>query len=286
MTAESPERASVATAPPRRAYRLLAGVIALALVGGLFGGLAVGRLDDGDRIMVGNTAGTLSVVIRIDGRLVVVGGGDDRGDLRDLVGRATLPWARRVDLLVVPGWDSEQVVGALGLIEGGDVRSMTILGATSAHPGWALLEQAAGQRDIAVSHLIAEQQLALADGVSLQLQAPPTTDTRAALVRLDYHGNEITLADIGTSGGETRADWDVLPLRTNLLIAARPVDPDLISAEVVLQPAARQRSELPPLAPGYVGELRPGERLAIRLSGDQVRLPANRLQPRFVSPTP
>ncbi|HET7035076.1 MAG TPA: hypothetical protein VFI42_05280 [Thermomicrobiaceae bacterium] len=287
MTAESPDSTSPSTAPPRRSYRLLAGIIALGLATGLLGGLAAGRLAAGDRITVGNTAGTLSTVIRIDGRLVVVGGGDDRGDLRDLVGRATLPWSRQVDVLVVPGWDSEQAVGALGLIEGGSVRALSILGTTGDHPSWALLEQAAVQRDIAVTHLNGEQRLDLADGVSLQFQPPPSTDVRAALVRLNYHGNEITLADI--AGGPSDAalsSWDVLPARTNLLIAARPVDPGLIGAAVVLQPAARQQSELPPLAPGYVGELRPGERMSIRLSGGRLRLPANRLRPTFVPPTP
>jgi hypothetical protein len=281
--------ADTVVAPPPQpvSWRLLAAVVSLALLGGLLGGLGISRLDQGDQIVVGNTAGTLSAVMRLGGRLIVVGGGDSRTDLSDLVGRSTLPWSRRIDLLIVPGWDSQQVVGALGLIESGDVRELAILGTPSGHPDWSLLLQSAAQRDIVVSQIAGERAISLDDGISLDLLAPSqdVSDLPAALVRLRYHGNEVTLADIAsTADRKSLAGWDALPTQTNLLVATRPLAPSLISSPVVLRPQARQSSEIDALAPSYVADLAPGTHFSIALHGSQFRLPANHLHAEFASP--
>jgi hypothetical protein len=266
---------------------MLAATVVLALVIGLVGGLWLARLGEGDQIVVGNTAGTLSAVIRVSGELIVVGGGNSSTDLSDLVGRATLPWSRRVDLLVVPGWDSPQAVGALGLIEADQVRSLAILGAVGNHPTWSLLQQSADQHDIPTSWPSGAQQVRLAGDVELDLLAPrqDTPAIPAALVRLRYHGIEITLADVaGSVDRKSLAGWDVLPAQTSLLIASRPLAPNLISSQVVLRPLAQQAAEVEPLAPSYVGELAPGQRLTIGLKGGTIRLPASRLRAQFTTP--
>jgi hypothetical protein len=267
--------------------RMLVAILALGALFGITVGVVLSQVGTGDQITVGNTAGTLSTVLRLNGALVVLGGGDSRTDLVDLVGRSTLPWRQRVEILVVPGWDSRQAVGALGLVERGGVRTVAILGPAGDHPAWALLEQSAERHGAQVNYVDGEESLSLGPDITVTFSAPSLDgpNVPVALVRLRYHDADTLVADIEPSATlKTVAGWDALPTDTHLLIAMRPINSSLVRAEVAVIPAAQQAGEVEPLAPRYQSELRPGQRLTVRLRGSSLRLPLDRFQPTFASP--
>src|SRR5690606_34707542 len=90
-------------------------LLPIALILGVLLGWGVGQIASAaatsrDQIVAGNTAGTLSVRLALDGTRIVIGGGDARAELADLVERSSLPWARSIHLLLVPASDTRHAI--------------------------------------------------------------------------------------------------------------------------------------------------------------------------------
>ena len=75
----------------RQLTRPITLTIIVATVFGASAGQIFAKAGDGNRVVVGNTGGTLSSVIQLNNSLIVFGGGNARTDLADLVGVQRYP---------------------------------------------------------------------------------------------------------------------------------------------------------------------------------------------------
>ena len=257
------------------------------LVGATSGEVLAGA-GSGDRVVVGNTGGTLSAVIQVNGALVVVGGGNARTDLADLVGRSTVPWRRHVNLLVVPGWDDQQAIGALGLIERGGVREVVVVGTPTGSAVSRALQQSAAERGIPLSVVTGHNSVQIATGVSFDLIArQPSSGLTAEYVIgvLHYFDSSITFVDASKDGMKSMIDDKVTIERTHLLVEMRTLSSLQSQTDVILQPRAETGVSLTDNAASYIGELKAGQRMTVRLSQHELRLPLNQLSASFATST-
>jgi hypothetical protein len=263
--------------PARRIvfHPLLLTVIAAALIGAS-GGELVARAGNGDRVAVGNTGGTLSGVIQVDDALIVVGGGNARTDLADLVGRSTVPWHRKIDLLVVPGWDDQQPIGALGLLERGEVVQVVIAGQPADKPVWTALEQQAARDGIPVSIVTGDNTVKVSPHVELEIRAgqPTAAETDPfSVVALLYHASRITFIDASADGIRSMTANNVTLDRTHVLVAIRPATTLQLQSDILLQPRAVSKSDVSDYQASFTGEVRSGHNITIRLKPHEIRLP-------------
>ncbi len=248
-----------------------------AVVGGVSGEF-IASASAADRVVVGNTGGTLSGVIQVDGRLVVIGGGNARTDLADLVGRSTVPWHRRVDLLIVPGWDDQQAIGALGLIERGSVTELVIAGQPATNAVWNALQQTAARGAVPVTVVNGHDRIVLASDVQLDIVSdqPSTVATAPyALMSLHYHQSMLTFVDASKAGVTALNSSGITVERTHVLVTMRPLASVLAQTDVVLQPKASVVADVASSYASYLGEVGTGQRVEIKLSQHELRLPLN-----------
>ncbi len=258
---------------------ILITILAASLIG-VTSGEVLASTGSGDRMVVGNTGGTLSAVIQVKGTVVVIGGGNARTDLADLVGRSTVPWRRHVNLLVVPGWDDQQAIGALGLIERGDVKQIVVLGTPSDSAIARALQQAAAERAIPLTVVTGQNSVSIASDISLDLlAAQPTSDVTPeyAVVTLHYYDSSITFVDASKDGVKSMSGDSVEIGRTHLLVEMRTFPSLQLSANVMLQPRAETNATLSDSTSSYVGEIMGGQRITVRLSKRELRLPIDHL---------
>lgn len=275
---------------PRLTPRLIIpiGLLLAVLVGLAFGRVMAGLGTD-DRLVIGNTAGTLSALLQVHDTRIAIGGGDSYADFTDLVDRSTLPWKRRIDLLVVPGWDSRNAAGALGLVERGPVGGIAVIGTKGSAPEWGNMEETARRSGATVRYLAGEHRLTLTDGVSLTFEAAGSTgrtDAGAATITLDYHGAKIVMVDAAASNDTL---WKQIAERgdtTRILVSLRsPSGPAGQGAQVAIQPSARRSSDLTNAGAQFTSDLDSGSRLTIRLNPGEIRIPMNRLS-KTATPSP
>jgi hypothetical protein len=262
--------------------------VLLAVIVGLVAGRMMAGLGSDDRLVIGNTAGTLSAVLQVHDTRIAIGGGNSYADLTDFVDRSTLPWKRRIGLLVIPGWDSRHLAGALGLVERGPVDGIAVIGTRGSEQEWGIMETSARDSGAGIRYLAGEHRLTVEDGVTLSFDAAASggqTDPGAATITLNYHGAKIVFVDATTSNQKV---WN--SVRDNagaqILVSLRsPADLAGTAARVTIRPVARRSSDLAASGAEYTGDLVSGSRLTIRLRPGELRIPENRLS-RVTGPQP
>lgn len=261
-------------------------ILLAAILAGAAIGFSLTNFGNDDEIVVGNTGGTLSVFARVNGAQIVFGGGGSRVDLADLVGRATLPWQRRIDLLIVPGWDNDQAIGALGLIERGQVRQVVIVGEPGTASIWSLLEQQA--RASSTSYLVASEthRVELPDDSELLLAgSPPTAASPSwAVASLHLRDMRVVFLDASTGDLSAVASEEDIPPAAHLLIASRPISSPVVDAEVWIAPQPQRSRDQLPVGPRFTAELAMNEQLSIGLTTSTLRLPLDKLQAAVPQP--
>lgn len=273
----APRALALARSPLAR----LAGVVALAaLVGALLGEAALAA-GPGDRVVIGRTGDTLSVLVDAAGARIVIGGGNSRADLADLVGRSTLPWDRQVDLLVVPAWDERHVAGALGLVERGDVHGVAVLGLEDRGAAWTALQRAADETGTRVRYLDGRQALHAAPGLDLDFDVGAGDGPRAGLTAgVTFGGVRVAVIDAPAGA---RARWPSGPTRqerARVLVSLRALPEGGASGTLLaVRPAGERSSQLVAAGASYVAEVARGRRLTLRLGPDGVRLPLGAVTP-------
>lgn len=267
---------------PRTTPRMMVPLLLLLTVTvGLAAGRVTAALGNDDRLVIGNTSGTLSAVLQVHGTRIAIGGGNSYADLTDFVDRSTLPWKRRIALLVVPGWDSRHAAGALGLVERGPVDGIAVVGSRGSAPEWGIMEEAAHRSGVRVRYLAGEHRLTIVDGVTLTFEAAVAdghADPGAATMTLNYHGAKIVFVDATTSNEKVWRQVKDGADTTPILVALR--SPAALSGQgtkVAIRPVARHSSELADMGADFTGDLVAGSRLTIRLRPGEVRIPAMRL---------
>ncbi len=256
-------------------HPLVLTIIVSAMLGGASGDL-IATAGSGDRVTIGNTGGTLSGVVQAGGAVIVIGGGNARTDLADLVGRSTVPWRHRIDLLIVPGWDDQQSIGALGLMERGGVAEIVIAGQPGDTPVWNALQQAAAREGIPVTVVSGRNVIDIAPGVVLELEAgePSTGATdEFAVAALRYHQSTLTFVDASKAGLQAMTANNISLDQSHILAAVRPLTSVFPHAEVLFQARATAGSDLSAQVSPFAGEIRSGQHVTVRLTKSELRLP-------------
>ena len=264
---------------PRWLLRLLTRPITLTIVVAVLLGASAGQIfaksGDGTRVVVGNTGGTLSSVIQLNDTLIVFGGGNARTDLADLVGRSTLPWRRHIDLLIVPGWDDQQALGALGLLERGDVAQIVLLGQPSTATVWSVFYQSASSHAVPVTVATGMNRVAIGPNIDLQLIAAAPSSGASdeyALMTLHFHDVNFSFLDASKAGMSAMSAANVQPERTHGIALSRPVAGLSTKSVLLMRPPANRAADISDEAVTYSGEIGAGQHVAIRLSDDSLSL--------------
>lgn len=270
---------------PRSVLHIIVRPLTLTIIAALLLGATTGEIfahaGEGNRVVVGNTGGTLSSVIQLDNRLIVFGGGNARTDLADLFGRSTLPWRRHIDLLIVPGWDSQQALGAIGLLEHANVTQIIIVGQPSTETVWNVLLQSASSHAVPVTVTSGKNRIALGPDAEIQLFTSPTTATATseyALMTLQYDQVQLAFLDASNAGLTALSASDADFSRTHLLVLTRPFYPQTISSVLEMQPPAEKAAEVGEVTATYSREVRAGQHVGVQFASDELRLSLESLQ--------
>lgn len=266
-----------ATRPPRS---LLAIVLVSLLVGSGVGWAAAAH-ESSDRIVAGQTAGGLSVLIQLNRAQIVFGGGDSRDDLADLVGRSTLPWRRTIDLLVVPAWDNKHATGALGLVERGHVARVLVVGEPGSSPVWPLLEQQA--HAMSTDYAVISEPIRVDLGGERELRLGfggyGSGNTAWATAQLRVGQVEIMLLDAASGAATVIAGDPNVPTRSHLVVALRSKTAGAILSDVLIEPKAERSSAWSAPTTRFTAEIARDERLTARINHNTIQLPRDRLKP-------
>jgi hypothetical protein len=258
--------------PRLRPYGPVTAITLIAILLG-FGGYTYveSRSTDG-RIVIGNTAGSLTAIVEYGDDRVMIGAGPTRAHAADLLGRSTVPWDRSVDLLIIPGWDDFHATGALGLLERHAVRDIAVIGIPGEDPIWTLLEREAQEQDVAIRFFDREQTLELDDNIEFMF-ASGSHEAAGTWVQLLYGGALIQLADTTTTSHPVNPalPWASDPhvfiaMRSGTVSSETP-------ARVLVQPEPFIRHEIEDLMAEYVADIPRNERLELTLDEGTIRLP-------------
>jgi hypothetical protein len=257
---------------------ILLGIIPAIILGALIG-VSASAYDAGDRVIAGNTAGTLSVLLEIDGQRILVGAGSTRSHAADFVGRSTRPWDRHIDLLILPGWDERHVTGAIGLLERHEVSGIAVLGLPGEDPLWTILERESQWRDVEIRFLDGDHRLALTPDATLTLLAGEWHGSDGALVRLDYHDTRIDIVDAERGIGDLiQASRDESGDAHVSILSRSPREPVETGSTVVLRPLPFLTQEFQAIDGEFLGEIPRNHRLVIRLAPSELRIPLDTLK--------
>ncbi|HET9016266.1 MAG TPA: hypothetical protein VFN57_11760, partial [Thermomicrobiaceae bacterium] len=206
--------------------------------------------------------------------------GSARADLADFVDRSTLPWHRQVDLLVVPTSDTADVAGAIGLIQHGTVRAVALLASPDDDPAWALLRDEATRHHVPLTVLTGRQQIALAPGSTLVLDAGIADDPSrpGPMAVLEDGTASVVFTDWPASLFSANVP-PVTPPPGHVLVSLRPDTPfGTVHNQVLLRPEPTSTATVRPAAGTYVGDVAPGRPITLTLSRDQIRAPVGALK--------
>lgn len=252
-----------------------------SLVVGVGLGWFMSSLDDGNRIVIGNSGKTLSAVIQDDGALVVIGGGTSRTDLADIVDRSTLPWHRQVDLLIL-GTNGDQALGALGLIQRGGVSTVLVAGIPESEPVWDLVDHEAARHHVNVKYVDRAMRVQVTKKLtidSVPVDPNSNKESTATLVRLRAGLLRFTwISGLSTDSRLTPGD-PLYDLRSNVLIDADGgTIPTLsINPELSIQPGATRAGSVRTIPSRFTATLDSGDQLQLRFSENELRLPQDRV---------
>ena len=248
-------------------------VIVVAIVAGGFLAGVASRIDAGERVVIGNTGGTLTTMLELSGARILVGAGPSRSHAADLIGRSTRPWDRQIDLLVLPGWDHRHVPGALGLIERGVIDGIAVIGIPGDEPSWTILEREAEQRELPVIHLNRPAQVRLGDHSSLSFSTSAGSSSDGAWIRLEHNGKLFDIVDSDESDSAEPDPRALPPGGEHIFINTRnqgsPEDP---APELLVMPAPHWQHDFGEIASPYSLAISRNEHEVITLTDDAFRL--------------
>jgi hypothetical protein len=271
-------RLRAATTLRESAGAILLGIVA-AITLGVVIGVSARAYDAGDRLVAGNTAGTLSVLLEIDGQRILIGAGSTRSHAADFVGRSTRPWDRHIDLLIVPGWDERHLTGAIGLLERHEVSGIAVLGLPGEDPLWTILERESQWRDVEIRFLDGDHRLPLTSDSTLTLMAGEWHGSGGALARLDYHGTRIDILDADRGIVELIQESNDGSGRAHISILTRsPREPIEVGSTVLLRPLPFLAQEFQAVDGEFLGEIPRNQRVVIRLAPSEIRIPLDKLK--------
>lgn len=252
-----------------------------SLVVGVGLGWFMSSLDDGNRIAIGNSGKTLSVVVRDEGALIVVGGGTSRTDLADLVDRSTLPWHRQVDLLIL-GTNGDQALGALDLIQRGGVSTVLVAGIPESEPVWDLVDHEAARHHVNVKYVDRAMRVHVTKKLTIDsVPVDPNSEkgSAAALVRLRAGLLRFTWVNGLSTDSRLTAGDPLYELRSNVLIDSDggKIPALSINPELSIQPAAVRAGSVQTIPSRFTATLDSGDQLQLRFSENELRLPQDRV---------
>ncbi|MDW7981239.1 MAG: hypothetical protein RMH81_00260 [Thermomicrobium sp.] len=253
-------------------WRLLGWLVSGFLLGFLVTSLSSRHHPDG-RLIVGGTGSTLSVVLLLSGRTIIVGGGTAPNEVVELVDRSTLPWRRPYDLLILPGWDTTHLPGALSLVERRAVDAVAVLGAPDRDPAWTILERRARERRVTV-HFVAVRSLLTLDR-STRLELFPASD--GTTICLEVGALRIALVD-------QRPNHPIGATCSTPIVLIAVRQSTLASAPVLVRPRPQRATDLTSHAEREVLVSR-GEAIELRVSEHEVRVPLRSIHERATPPT-
>lgn len=258
---------------PLASYRWTIGAVLLATISGaVLAGVAM-RIEPDERIVTGNTSGTLTTLLDLNAGRIMVGAGPSRSHAADLLGRSTRPWDRTIDLLVLPGWDDTHVPGALGLIERQSVSGIAVVGIPGDEPSWTLLEREVERRDIRIRYLDSTSKLSLSEHSALTFSLLGS-DQPGGWIRLAHYDKLIDIVDARDSASGTpdiRAmSTDDTHVRINLRDHHQPLH---ATPELLIFPQPFWNQDFEEIASPYVVEVDRNEHVTISLKPEELSLP-------------
>ncbi len=240
---------------------LTIGRLVIGLATGLVLSLLFRSAQPSDSIVVGSTGTTLSAVLSFGRSTIVVGGGSYPHDGVELADRATVPWQRPYDLLVVPGWDTQHLPGTLGFLERRAVRAIAVIGVLENDPAWTILERRA--RAYGIGFTVVTEPSTVQISERMQLELHPLDSASHACLR-------VGAVVIGIVDAHPAAN-SVNPCgRSAALILLRQSGGG-ITSPLVVRPQPRRASDRPRVAP-YEVLLGRGQRVRLRVTEREIRV--------------
>lgn len=258
---------------PIAPYRWTIGAILLAIISGaVLAGIAI-RIEPDERIVIGNTSGTLTTLLDLHAGRIMVGAGPSRSHAADLLGRSTRPWDRTIDLLVLPGWDDTHVPGALGLIERQSVSGIAVVGIPGDEPSWTLLEREAERRDIRIRYLDSTSKLSLSEHTALSFSLLGNVQP-GGWIRLAHYDKLIDMVDARDSASGTpdirTMSTDDTHVRINLRDHHQPLH---ATPELLIFPQPLWNHDFQEIASPYMVEVDRNEHVTLSLKPEEFSLP-------------
>jgi hypothetical protein len=263
---------------PARTILLAIGAI---LFGAALATIAL-QIEPGDRIVVGNTAGSLTAMLELDGARVLVGAGASRSHAADLLGRSTRPWERDIDLLILPGWDDYHVSGALGLLERRSVTAIAVVGIPGDEPSWTILERQAEQRDIPIRFVDRPHSLELSEDARLTIAQ--SSDHTGSWIRLERRGKRIDMIDAPASG-ELAPDRVALhPRNEHVVINLRDTrEPAHSVPALIIVPQPMWERDFEEHHAAFIAEIQRNEQITLSFEDKRITLPLAEVEGSSVS---
>jgi hypothetical protein len=253
--------------------------IGATLLGFILAGIA-SQIEPDHRITVGNTGGTLSVLVEIPDARVLVGAGPSRSHAADLIGRSTRPWDREIDLLVIPGWDDRHTPGATGLLERQSINGIAIVGLLGDEPSWTLLEREAEQRGVAIVYVDRPSNLNFDKEAQLAFSSL-AQDPDGAWIRLEHLGKRIDIVDTNDIDQAVPDPRAFEGRNDHLFINMRGQNsPNDLSPIVLVVPEPFWQRDFDRIDSPYFVSLARNEHLRIHLSENEIRLPLDAVSTR------
>jgi hypothetical protein len=261
-----------------RAYvqYLLAGLVTVLLA--LLIVILIQFTETGDRLIVGNTGGSLSVLLEIGDERILVGAGPTRSHAADFVGRATRPWDGQIDLLVLPGWDDYHATGALGLMERRDVSGIVVVGLPGENPIWTLLEREAQRQDVPIRFIERAHQLGLVCDTELTLVDLSEVGQTGAWIRLEHQRARFDFVDAEEISSASPPSSVMQGSNEHIVVTMRSHEmPAQLTPVVAIRPQPFLSFEFSENDADFVANVPRNERVVVQLEDRQIRIPLDDL---------
>jgi hypothetical protein len=249
------------------------------VVTGILLSVVVSILDFDDRIVVGNTGGTLSSLIEVDQERILIGAGPSRSHAADLIGRTTRPWDREVDLLILPGWDDHHVAGAIGLIERRAVHAIAVVGLPGEEVSWTILEREARDHDVPITFISRPSTLDLSGNSELVVTL--ADDDGGSWIRLIHKGKQIDFID-SDSPERSAPDRSVLSTKSDhILVNLRGFrEPHQTHPIVLVSPSPHWQYDFEEIQASFHVAVDRNEHVEITAHPRQIRVPMSMVEKR------